>query len=171
MSGERPEMGNERSDDIMEVERALTDYGVSLEGSPPPGFVDWVMRSVADEPMPRRGWLVGFGGWLAMRGPYRTLAQAVVVVAIIAAGIGSALAFARIGDLLPGSTPSPAPSLDASPSPSVSPSVSPSPSPTPTPAPTVAPTPSPSPDETDDEGEIETPDPTRTPEATETPDP
>ncbi|HET9497143.1 MAG TPA: hypothetical protein VFP83_02345 [Candidatus Limnocylindria bacterium] len=168
MSGKRPEMGNERTDDLMEVEQTLTDYVSSLEGSPPPGFSDWVMRSVAEEPMPRHGWLTGFGGWLAMRGPYRTLAQAAIVIAIVAAGIGSALAFTRIGDLLPGSTPSPAPSLEASPSPSVSPS--PSATPTPTPAPTTAPRPSPSPEETDDEGETETPEPTRTPEATETPD-
>ncbi len=123
--------------ELRSVDAQLTDYAASTDDAPSPGFTDWVMRSVEAEPLPRRGLAASVALWLNRPGPMRMVAQAVLVVAIVAAGVGSAIAIGNLGGLLPGpgATPSPAPSVEATPLPS------PSATPSPSPSPTISPTP------------------------------
>jgi len=58
-----------------DLEKALADYAESMEGTPPPGFADWVMRSVDTEPLPRRGLIASLALLLRVPGPYRFAAQ------------------------------------------------------------------------------------------------
>jgi hypothetical protein len=133
--------------DPRDVERALEEYADQTQETPPPGFSDWVMRSVAAEPLPRRGVWASLARLVGGGGPYRRAAQVALLALILVAGIGSAVA---IGSLIDndGPLPVPSPSLEASPSPSPT---------------SAAPTPVESPDESDDEDELETPEPTQTP--------
>jgi hypothetical protein len=149
--------------DLRDVERALTDYAGRTQGTPPPGFADWVMRSVAIEPLPRRGVLVSLAALLALPGPHRRAAQVVALALILFAGIGSAVVLGGLADNDHGPSPSPVPTVEASASPEPTPAPSALPSPTPTPTPTAAPTPLASPHESEDEDE--TPEPAETPES------
>ena len=151
--------------DLRDVEQALEEYASHTQETPPPGFSDWVMRSIATEPLPRRGVWASLTRLVGGGGPYRRAAQVALVAILLVASIGSAVA---IGSLIDndGPAPVPSPSVEASASPS--PSGSPAPSPSPT---TAAPTPFESPDESDDEDELETPEATETPRPTETPQP
>ena len=152
--------------ELRSMEAKLDDYAASTDDAPSPGFTDWVMRSIEAEPTPRRGLAAALALWFSQPGPMRLVAQAVVVVAIVAAGIGSAIAIGNFGGFLPqpGSSPSPLPSVEATPMPSPSSSPTLRPSLSPFPSPTVHPTPTPteSPDETD---EPETPEPGETPDS------
>lgn len=151
--------------DPRDLERALTDYADSTQETPPPGFADWVMRSVATEPLPRRGILASLSTLLVVPGPYRRAAQIVALALILVAGIGSAVVVGALVDNDPGPTPLPTVEASASPSPTPAPTPAPtaSPSPTPLPTPTAVPVPTASPDETEDE--TQTPRPTETPES------
>jgi hypothetical protein len=135
MTDPRPEL--ERTDEL-EADRALASYVAASDESPSPGFVDWVMESVAVEPAPRRGLIAVLGLWLAEPGPLRLAAQVGVITLVLAAGIGSALAISNFGSLLP--APGSSPTLSIPP-----PAGSPTPTPTPSPTPTATPTPSPTP--------------------------
>lgn len=152
--------------ELRSVEAKLADYVASTDDAPSPGFADWVMRSIEGEPAPRRGIAAAIALWFSQPGPMRRVAQAVVVVAIVAAGIGSAIAIGNLGGVLPqpGSSPSPLPSVEATPVPSASPSPSPRPSLSPSPSPTVNPTPIPT-ESPDDPDELETPEPEETPDS------
>lgn len=155
--------------DPRDVEQALEDYVEATQDSPTPGFTDWVMRSVATEPLPRRGLLAALAALVALPGPYRRAAQVALVGLLLVASLGTAMVVGSALDLTPGpGDPSPTPSIVPSPSPSPEPSdtASPEPSPSTGPAtPSPAGTPEPSPDD-----ESETPDPGETPEPSETPD-
>jgi hypothetical protein len=139
------------------ADRELADYVEATQESPSPGFTEWVMRSVAGEPLPRRGALASLAALMTLPGPYRRAAQVMALALILVAGIGSA---AVVGSLIDEPSPSPGPTVE--PSSEASPSVTPPPSPSPvsTPAP-----PSPTPTESP-----ESPEPTETPEPGETPD-
>jgi hypothetical protein len=149
--------------ELRSVEAKLADYVASTDEAPSPGFTDWVMRSIEGEPVPRRGLAATLAFWFSQPGPMRRVAQAVVVVAIVAAGIGSAIAIGNLGGVLPqpGSSPSPLPSVEATPIPTAIPSPTTQPSPSPTANPTPIPTESP-----DDTDEPETPEPEETPDST-----
>jgi hypothetical protein len=151
--------------DPREVERDLESYVDSTQESPPPGFTDWVMRSVTGEPMPRRGVLASLALLVGGPGPTRRAAQLMAVALLLVAMIGSAVVVGSILDEEP--SPSPTPSIEPSPSPSIS--VEPSPTPTeaasPTPTPTAA-QPVPTPDD-----DLDTPEPFETPDPDETPEP
>lgn len=153
MSERDPELQDDPQ--LRAADARLASYQDATDDAPSPGFADWVMRSIESEPVPRRGFAAAFASWYRQPGPMRTLAQAVVVVAIVAAGIGSAIAIGNLGGLNPGPggepTPISTPATSASPSPAASP----------TPEPTTAPTESP--DESDDE--LETPGPGETPDS------
>jgi hypothetical protein len=167
VSGRDPELDRP---ELRRIDQTLTDYAVSTDDAPSPGFADWVMRSVANEPLPRRGLLVSLGLLLTTPGPYRMVAQAAVVVVIVVAGIGSGVAIGQIDNLFPdkvGTSPSPLPSLEASPPSSPRPTVSP----TATPPPTLTPTRSAAPSPEESEEESETPEPSETPNPSETPEP
>jgi hypothetical protein len=133
--------------DPHDVERALEEYADHTQETPPPGFSDWVMRSIASEPLPRRGVWASLTRLVGGGGPYRRAAQVALVALLLVASIVSAVA---IGSLIDNDGPAPVPS------PSLEASASPSPT-------TAAPTPFESPDESDDEDELETPEPTETP--------
>lgn len=149
--------------ELRSVEAKLADYVASTDEAPSPGFTDWVMRSIGGEPAPRRGLAATLAFRFSQPGPMRRVAQAAVVVAIVAAGIGSAIAIGNLGGVLPqpGSSPSPLPSVEATPIPTASPSPTTQPSPSPTANPTPIPTESP-----DDTDEPETPEPEETPDST-----
>ena len=157
------------------VHEVLADYVSSTDAAPSPGFTDWVMRSIAAEPLPRRGLLASLALLLAAPGRSRLSAQAALVVLVLVAAIGSAVVIGEVGDLLPdnlGTSPSPVPGLE-SPTPSVVPSEvertpSPTPGPTPAPPPGAAPTAAPTPEESDDPSE--TPDPSDMLEPSDVPD-
>jgi hypothetical protein len=153
--------------DPRDVERALEEYVAGTQESPSPGFADWVMRSVASEPMPRRGLGAMLASLVAVPGPYRRAAQVMAVALLLVAAIGSAAVVGSLIDAEPSPTPTPtiqpSPTEDPSPSPSASPSATPSPSPSPTPAVTPSP-PGPMPTPTDEPDETETPEPPETPE-------
>jgi hypothetical protein len=150
------------------ADRALTAYAEGMDENPAPGFTDWVMRSVASEPLPKRGFLAALGLLFATPGPTRRLAQAAVAVLILAVAVGTTYGIARVGGLLP----------DGSPAPSISPSPSPSAEPSETPAGSGTPSPSPTPDPSDDDAASATPDPSdddhdasESPEPSDTPEP
>lgn len=158
-----------------EMGRELENLGDVHGIRPSAGFADRVMASIADEPVPQPGVLLGlalrrrrFGlalvairdSWRVAFGgprPFAVRAQAfalVLVVAIGALGTGGVAVVGASGLL----------GLDATPTPSVEPSplVSPTPSIVATPTPSPSPSPSATP--------TETPDATETAEPTETPD-
>ena len=174
----RPDQDLDRPD-LQAADRALADYASSVDAAPAPGFADWVMRSVAAEALPRRGFLAGLAVLLTVPGPYRLAARAAVVTLVLAAGVGSAVALGQITNLLPddrvGTSPSPVPSPEASPTISPTPSPSAEPSPSPSPSPTVEPSPSrsaaPTPAATPEASEGQSETPTQTPESSETPQP
>jgi hypothetical protein len=152
--------------DPRDVERALEEYVADTQESPSPGFSDWVMRSVATEPMPRRGLGATLAALVSIPGPYRRAAQVVAVALLLLAAIGSAAVVGSLVDQVP--SPSPTPTIEASPTeePSASPSASPTSTPSPTAGPTATP-PGPSPTPTDEPDETETPEPGETPESPE----
>ena len=163
--------GNGGPDPLARVENTLEGYASSTEGSPPPGFADWVMRSVELEPMPRRGLIAGLVRLVTVPGPYRLAAQATLGAAIVVAGIGTAVVLDRaltVGPA-PGGSPSPTQAIEGSPSPSLVPSPSPTPSETPDPT-TPSTGPAPTSAETDDEHGGETPRPSETPKPSQTPE-
>ncbi len=146
-------------------DRSLIDYVEETQDSPSPGFAEWVQRSVAHEPIPRRGPLALLTLLLTASGLRRLAAQAVVVAAVVVIGIGSAMAIGHFTGRPPGGPVDSSPSL----TPVVEPDRSPRPEPTPTevapsPTPTEAESPSasdePRPSESDaGEEEAETPEP------------
>lgn len=147
--------------DPRDLERDLESYVDDTQESPPPGFTDWVMRSVATEPMPRRGVLASLAQLVGGPGPTRRAAQVMAVALLLVAAIGSAVVVGSFLDDEP--APSPVPSIEPSPSFSVSPE--PSPTPTEAASPTPA-QPAPTPDD-----DLDSPDPFETPDADETPEP
>ena len=159
---------NLQDEELRAVERALADYASATGESPSPGFADWVMRSVSEEPMPRRGLLAGLARVLTVPGPYRLAAQAAVAIVILVAGVGSAVVLNQVVDRLP------TPVVSPSPIPSPAPTRSPEPSVTPSPSPTLAPSPAPSqggdsqPSSTESEHEVETPRPSSSAQPSET---
>lgn len=174
MSGLGPNLDHE----LLEAERALNEYAASTEGTPPPGFSDWVMRSLAGERLPRRGLLASLAALLTTPGPRRLATQAVALSLVVVVGVASAVALGQVGNLLPdnnvGTSP-PVPSVESTPSLGPTPTAEPTPSPTttpvvePPPSGAAEPIPVPTPEESEDESQ--TPSPSETPSTSETPEP
>jgi hypothetical protein len=149
--------------DPRDVERDLESYVDDTQESPPPGFTDWVMRSVATEPVPRRGVLASLAQLVAGPGLTRRAAQVMAVALLLVAAVGSAVVVGSFLDDEP--APSPVPSIEPSPSPSISIEPSPTETASPTPTPTAA-QPVPTPDD-----DLDSPEPFETPDLDETPEP
>jgi hypothetical protein len=104
------------------ADRVLSNYVDDTQEALPPGFTDWVMRSVAYEKIPKRGLLTGMAR-LVHTPTLRPLQVAVMVFAVLAAA-GAALALGEAAGVLPGpgsSGPTHA-ATTASPSPTEEPS-------------------------------------------------
>ena len=147
------------------VIRELEAYTSLTAAEHPHGLADRVMATVADEPIPRRGFLAGLLGSLeAGRGSGMTRivlvagTMALAVLAVVVAGqLGNLFSDPQIGPSpLPSVVESAPPSITESPTPSPSPSDRPSRSPRPSPSDDESPDPSGSPD---DDHEGETPEP------------
>jgi uncharacterized membrane protein YgcG len=164
---DRPRDSRDLPESADPVIRELEAYTSLTAGEHPHGLTDRVMAAVADEPMPRRGFLAGLlasldggrgAGMTRMVMVAGTMALAVLAV-VLAGQLANLFGDQQIG-------PSPVPSVlesapplttePPSPSPTESPSARPSRTPRPSPSDAEAPEPSESPD---DDDERETPEP------------
>jgi uncharacterized membrane protein YgcG len=111
------------------VTMALQRYAANTDAPHDAQLTDRIRAAIADEPLPRRGWLTAPGGGLGSGYWTRALALAGVVAATIvtAVAVGGLLDLART--IEPGATPPPLVSPSMAPTPTASPAASASPSP------------------------------------------